>query len=91
MAKSAHLSLRVRPALTRRIDALAGALDRPKSWVLERAIESYLDTQSWQIRAIKEGVAAADRGELIPDEAIQAWIQSLGARKTSAKARRRRR
>jgi predicted transcriptional regulator len=88
VAKTAHLSLRIRPALTRRIDALAGALDRPKSWVVERAIEDYIETQSWQIKAIKEGITAADRGDFIPDEAIRTWIQSLGSPKSKAKVRR---
>jgi predicted transcriptional regulator len=88
MTKTAHLSLRIRPALTRRIDALAGALDRPKSWIVERAIEDYIETQSWQIKAIREGIAAADRSEFVPDDAIRSWIESLGSPKRRAKARR---
>lgn len=90
MAKTAHISLRIRPALTRRIGALAETLDRPKSWVVEQAIEDYLDTQSWQIKAIKEGIAAADRGALISDEAIQAWIRSLAGTKGRTKKHRQR-
>lgn len=91
MAKTAHLSLRIRPALTRRIGALAETLDRPKSWVVEQAIEGYLDTQSWQIRAIKEGIAAADRGELVSDDEVRAWIRSLAHAKPRARKRRQRR
>jgi predicted transcriptional regulator len=81
MPKTTHLSLRIRPELTREINALASALDRPKSWVVERAVEAYLETQRWQIEAIEAGVAAAYAGKVVPHKAVQAWIDSWASSK----------
>jgi predicted transcriptional regulator len=91
MPKTTHLSLRVTPELTREIDALASALDRPKSWVVEKAVEAYLETQRWQIEAIEVGVAAAKAGDLVSDKAVQAWIESWGSAKEKPMPRSRRR
>lgn len=91
MAKTTHLSLRIRPELTREIRALASALDRPKSWVVEKAVEAYLETQRWQIEAIEAGVAAADAGDLIPHKAVRAWVESWGSPKEKPMPRSRRR
>jgi len=91
MAKTRHLSLRIRPELTREIDALASALDRPKSWIVEKAVEAYVETQRWQIEAIEAGVIAADAGDLIADKAVGAWIESWGSPREKPMPRSRRR
>lgn len=90
MAKTTHISVRIRPDLGEKVEALAGTLDRSKSWVVEQALEEYLTTQEWQIAAIKEGVAAADRGELVPDDAVAEWIESWGGPNEKPRPRSRR-
>jgi len=37
--------------------------------------------QEWQIAAVKEGIAAADRGDLVPHEEVRAWAAALGSRR----------
>jgi len=32
----------------------------------------------WQIEAIKRGIEAADRGELVPHDKVKTWAKSLG-------------
>jgi predicted transcriptional regulator len=41
--------------------------------------DSEIALLEWQIAAIKEGIAAADRGDLIPHEDVKVWAASLGA------------
>lgn len=60
MQKAAHITVRVLPAMRERIERLADALGRPKSYVIENALSSYLDANEWQIAAIREAVAEAD-------------------------------
>jgi predicted transcriptional regulator len=43
--------------------------------------------QEWQIAAIKEGIAAADRGDLVPHEDIRAWAATLGSKRKLARRR----
>ncbi|MFI4987364.1 MAG: CopG family ribbon-helix-helix protein [Alphaproteobacteria bacterium] len=74
------MSFRITPELDKKIDDLAAAIDRPRSYVVEQAVEEYVARQAWQVAAIKKGIADADAGLLIPDEEIRAWIESLGTK-----------
>ena len=54
------------------LDALAQSMDRSRSWLITEAIENYMDVQKWHIERIKEGIAAADRGEFATEEEMNA-------------------
>lgn len=81
MAGSPILTWRVKPALKRKLDKVATALDRPRSWVLTQALESYLDLQSWQVGEIKRGLAEADAGDFASDEEVKAVFDKWRGRK----------
>jgi predicted transcriptional regulator len=49
-------SIRLSDELSERVDRLAAALERPRSWVIERAIAAYLDDQEWQVARIREAL-----------------------------------
>ncbi len=54
------------------LDALAADMDRSRSWIAAKAIESYVELNAWQIARIKEGIAQADRGEFATEEELDA-------------------
>lgn len=56
------------------IDALAGAMDRSRNYVVNQAIQQYLDTNAWQVERIKAGMAAARKGKVRPADAVLADI-----------------
>jgi len=87
VSKSSHVSLRIRPDLSERIGTLAATLERPKSWVIEKALEEYLAVQAWQIAEIKEGIAEADAGRLVPHEKVAAWVDSWSRAKRKRRPR----
>jgi predicted transcriptional regulator len=78
MNKTLPVSLRLEPALNEQVLALAAALDRPKSWVIEQAIKDYVALHAWQLVAIEEGIAAADAGRVVAHEDVAAWVRSWG-------------
>jgi predicted transcriptional regulator len=78
MAKTAPLSIRLDADLNNRVAAVAVALDRPKSWVIEQAVQDFVSIQEWQLTAIDEGIRAADAGRVIPHEKVVAWVRSWG-------------
>jgi predicted transcriptional regulator len=86
MADSPILTWRVKPTLKRKLDKVAAAMDRPRSWVLTQALESYLDQQSWQVAEIKQGLAEADSGDFASADEVKAvfdkW-RGRGRRKAS--------
>jgi predicted transcriptional regulator len=45
---------------------------------MQHSTEDYLDIYEWQVQAIKEGIAAADRGETVNFEEIKKhWEKKL--------------
>ena len=64
--KTMPVSVRLRPGLNKDLAKLAMARDRPKSWLIEQAINDYVELQKWQIAAVEEGLKQADAGMGIP-------------------------
>ena len=76
MRKTAPVSVRLEPALNDQVTAIAAALDRPKSWVIEQAVRDFVALQEWQLAAIGAGIRAADAGRLVAHEDVVAWVGS---------------
>lgn len=82
MAGAISLSFRVPAETARRLDELAEATDRPRSWLLEQALESYLEVEAWQVEHIRQGLADFAAGRTVPQEEVAALVKSWrGAKK----------
>lgn len=69
------LSFRVEDDLVQQLDQLAAATDRDRQYHLKRALARYIESESWHINAISEGIKDADAGNLTDLEAIKAkWV-----------------
>ncbi len=77
--KTQAISFRIETEKINRLERLAQAPDRPRSWHLEQALDAYLESQAWQIAHIEEGVADADAGRTLPHERIREWLQTWGS------------
>ena len=60
MQKAAAINLRIEPEIKDRLEKLAKATRRSKSFLVGDALETYLDVNEWQIRGIIEAVQEAD-------------------------------
>ena len=67
-AGSTHVSLRVPGDLIQAFDRLAAILDRPRSWVMLRALRQYLKDEGAELAEDAESLAELDRGESAPLE-----------------------
>lgn len=72
------LSVRISKRTEQRLAALAVSTARTKSYLAARALETYLNEQEWQIKAIEEGLKDAEEGRLIPHEEVMQWLESWG-------------
>lgn len=54
------------------LDSIAEGLDRDRSYVLNQAIDAYIETQRWQIEHIEEGLRQANAGDFASDEEVAA-------------------
>lgn len=70
MASHPTQPITVRTAKVADIDKLAAAMDRSRNYVINQAIEQYLEANAWQIERIKEGVAAARDGRTLPADDV---------------------
>jgi len=66
-----QFSLRLQKGTKDRLQALADATGRTKAFLAQDAIERYLELESWQIKAIQDGIKAVDNGKTIPYEDIK--------------------
>jgi len=58
------------------LDILAANQKRNRSFLINEALDNYLDVQRWQLEHIKKGIAAADRGEFAsPDEVKEKFAE----------------
>ena len=63
------------------LDALAETMDRDRTYLLNEAVERYLELNEYHIKLIKKGLRAAERGDFVPD----AEMKKLMARMRRAK------
>jgi predicted transcriptional regulator len=66
------LSFRIDSDKVSTLDALAEALDRDRSHLLNEAVTAYLDVQHWHIEQIKAGLRQADAGTLVDHAVVKA-------------------
>jgi predicted transcriptional regulator len=79
IAGSTHVSLRVPNDIIQAFDKLAAALERPRSWVMLRALRQYLEDEGAEIAEDVESLAELDRGESVPfEESIREVREIIG-------------
>ncbi|MCL5801341.1 MAG: CopG family ribbon-helix-helix protein [Gammaproteobacteria bacterium] len=83
MSINALVSVRVENDLAKRLERLAKATDRSKSYLAALAIEENVALQEWQVQAIQEGIAAAKRGEVMSHGKVKAELKRWGKRAAS--------
>ncbi|MBI2981477.1 MAG: ribbon-helix-helix protein, CopG family [Deltaproteobacteria bacterium] len=68
--KQSSVSFRVGSDKIESLDAIAEALDRDRSYVINEAISAYLEIYRWQIGHIKEGLRQADAGAFASEQEV---------------------
>ena len=61
-----------------RLDQLAKATDRSRSWLVADAIRRYVEEEGWQVAAIEEGVRQADAGDFATEDEVKAAFADWG-------------
>jgi predicted transcriptional regulator len=85
------LSFRVNAEKLRRLEKLAASTDRPKSWLLERALDAFLETQAWQVAHVEQGIRELEQGKGVPHAEVAKLLKSWGSPDKKRKAARKRR
>ena len=86
MSENSVVTLRLESDLRKRLDQLAKAQRRSRSFVAAEAIRGYVAVNEWQIDEIKKGLQEADRGEFASDQQVRRVISKWAARKRTRRA-----
>lgn len=73
------INVRLPEALYQQIEELAKATSRTKSFLAIDALTNYIQSESWQIRDIHEGIKEAEAGEFATDREVNAVFAKYGA------------
>ena len=76
MPKTVTIGARIAATLDADLAQLASLLHRPKSWVIERALEAYIAAEKQFIDAVHAGIEAADRGDVTPHAEVMARLEA---------------
>ena len=63
------------------LDQLADSLERDRTYLLNQAVDSYLDVQQWQLEQIKAGITEADAGKVVEHGKVKAMAAKWRRRK----------
>ena len=68
--ESSVLTLRLNAETKSKLDKLANATHRTKSFLAAEAINRYLDIEAWQIAEIEQAIKEADAGDFASDAQV---------------------
>jgi RHH-type rel operon transcriptional repressor/antitoxin RelB len=77
---STTFTVRVDPAVKKRLERLAKSTGRSQSFLAAEALSEYLDVNEWQVAGIRKAMASLDRGEGVPHDQVKAWVGSWGGK-----------
>jgi predicted transcriptional regulator len=63
------------------LDALAGSMERDRTYLLNEAVQSYLEVQQWHLEQIEAGLADADAGRIIDHRKVKEMASKWRQRK----------
>lgn len=77
---STTMTIRIKDEIRDRLDKLAEATERSRSFLAAEAIREYVDLNAWQVGEIQAAVGEADRGEFASDAEAQEFFAAWRSR-----------
>jgi predicted transcriptional regulator len=75
---STTMTVRLDADVKARLDALADATQRSKSFLAAEAIREFVEINEWQVRETQKALAEADAGDLADEEEMRAFAARWG-------------
>jgi len=74
------VSFRIKKQIKNDLAILSESTGRSQTFLVEEALQEYIDLNIWQINAVKEGIKAAENGELYSTEEVLAHLEKNSAK-----------
>ncbi|NOR42368.1 MAG: ribbon-helix-helix protein, CopG family [Gammaproteobacteria bacterium] len=78
MSQSSTMTIRLDADLKIRLDKLADATHRSKSYLAAEAVREYIELNEWQLQEIQAAVTEADAGDFASAEAVTSTFSKWG-------------
>ena len=78
MSQSSTMTIRLDADLKTRLDKLADATHRSKSYLAAEAVREYIELNEWQLQEIQAAVTEADAGDCASEESVNAVFGKWG-------------
>ncbi len=75
---STTMTIRLEPELKQRLDQLANATHRSKSFLAAEALRDFIELNEWQIQEIKDALKEADNGKFASDKDVSKTFTKWG-------------
>lgn len=75
---STPFSVRIDDSVRSKLEHICDLTERSKAYITAKAIEEYVERNSWKVQALKKARDDANKGEFISHNAMKAWVDSLG-------------
>jgi len=75
---STTMTIRLEPELKQRLDRLAEATHRSKSFLAAEALRDFVELNEWQIQEIKSAIKEADDGDFASAQAVGKTLGKWG-------------
>lgn len=72
-------NVRLPEEVLEKLEALARATDRTKTYLAIDAISRYLEVEAWQIQDIHNAISEADDGDFASDRQVKSVFKKYGA------------
>ena len=76
---STTMTIRIEPELKQRLDLLAEATQRSKSFLAAEALRDFVELNEWQIGEIKNAIKEADNGDFASELSVKKALAKWGA------------
>ena len=86
MGKSAVITARIDEETLKLVDRVSRAHGRSRASFAAQAIRQIAEKEAELLAFVQEGIDAADRGELIPQEEIERWFEQRAAARPGSSA-----
>jgi RHH-type rel operon transcriptional repressor/antitoxin RelB len=80
MAETEILTLRLDSKTKKKLDRLAKATERSRSFLAAQAIQEFVALNEWQIEETKKAVAQADAGDFATEEEVTRVLKKWAGR-----------
>lgn len=75
---SGNVTVRVSSDIQKKLDRIAAGFDRSRNWLINEAIENYLEIYEWQEKRIEDRLKKAEKGgKFLSSDQVDKIVESF--------------